>query len=156
MPNPYMDRGADPADRAEGLEARQLAHLTGRLEALGAKPDTIAAVVERWPVEDDEDRADRAAVIAAGDADLLAAIREVEEEHDANTTEPGEVEGLRADADEWVKGTVAEVVEQVAGDRDRAAAALAAEEAQSKPRVTLVEELQAILEPAEDDDGAGG
>lgn len=159
MPNPYMDRGQASDGRAASLEARKLNQFVSRLAALGAKPDTIETVREKWlDLLDDADLADREAMIAADDETLRAAIADVESEYDdATTTEDEELEaelakvaGLRADAAVWIEGTVTDVLEAVGTDRARAAAALAAEE-DARGRVTLTEPLAELAGDLRDD-----
>ena len=143
MTNPKAPwpRHTDPRrDMQTGVDA-----FARRLELLGAAPDVVATMRANW---DDPEwpLAERERLLGLSDVSLRAELEAIEAEyrHGTLTVEDEAAlaaAALEAAAGEVIAEAVPVVLEWVAGDPSRAAAALAVETARDRPRSTLVAAL---------------
>lgn len=153
--NPYASKGAKTpaAETADPLE-----HFLGRLTALGATEDELDGVRDSWDTfepDDDPENPEpwtserQAEMVSANDADLREMIEAAREEYEHGTTTEEDAEAkdahddLMAEAKDVAAGTVADALEWVGDDPDRAVAVLAWEQ-DGQGRVTLLRPLQEL------------
>ncbi len=166
--DPYAASNPKPATSADTVP--ELQHFLGRLDQLGATPDELAGVAASWDDLEPADPANpeawtlerRTAMVSANDADLVEMIDSARQEYAEGTTTEAEADQaatntrqaeLWAEATEATAGTVAEALDWVGDDPQRAGAALAVETGpDGRNRVTLVRplsDLVAATPPAE-------
>lgn len=154
MPDPYAPRG--PRRTTRTRPAMDLDVFLGRLAAIGATADELAAAAEHWDPTDPEQQA----IYQANDVVLAQEVRRVRQEYAEATgteqvpapkPEPQVVLGLSniglPDPSEVPDKPVQAVLDWVGNDTDRAQVALAVELAkpEGEHRKTVVEPLQAQL-----------
>lgn len=153
--------------RTANEQVSKLDDLKLRLVEAGATADEIADVKNAWNDDDPDnsfdaaererllgmsDRQLRAEVLAArGENDFHTLTEEEQAQRDAEEAEAAAAaelhEALKALAYDVANGTVADVIEWVGDDFDRAIAALAVELEAPQPRKGVVEPLAAMTQP---------